>query len=302
MAEQYTGTSRDSSEISEKSSNNSRINVNCNDKERKMEENTPGGEASAEEDVLDLAFRAGNILVENGAEISRVEETIERICSHFNVHTEHAYVLSNGIFLTAGLNRQKDYAAVRYIPVKGTRYDRVIEVNQLSREIEEGRCTIAQARERLDQIETMHGKSDRAQIIGSGIASAAFCVLFGGSLTDALCALPAGLVLYIFVLKASTARKSKMLQNVLGGMIVTAICYLLYYFGAGKDLHDMIIGALMPLIPGVAFINGIRDMAEGDYLSGAVRMLDALLVFASISIGVGSITMLFYALTGGRPL
>lgn len=58
----------------------------------------------------------------------------------------------------------------------------------------------------------------------------------------------------------------------------------------------------MPLIPGVAFINGIRDMAEGDYLSGAVRMLDALLVFASISIGVGSITMLFYALTGGRPL
>ena len=39
--------------------------------------------------------------------------------------------------------------------------------------------------------------------------------------------------------------------------------------------------------PGVAFTNGIRDIVDGDYLSGCVRLLDAILVFCSIAIGVG---------------
>ncbi|MDY6342351.1 MAG: threonine/serine exporter family protein, partial [Lachnospiraceae bacterium] len=55
-----------------------------------------------ERSVLEVASRAGSILVESGAEISRVEETIERICRHYGVQSEHAYVLSNGIFLAAG--------------------------------------------------------------------------------------------------------------------------------------------------------------------------------------------------------
>ena len=53
-------------------------------------------------DVLDAAMTAGHILLENGAEIFRVEETIDRICHHFGVQSENAFVLSNGIFLTSG--------------------------------------------------------------------------------------------------------------------------------------------------------------------------------------------------------
>ncbi len=43
----------------------------------------------------------------------------------------------------------------------------------------------------------------------------------------------------------------------------------------------------MPLVPGVPFTNAIRDIADGDYISGSVRMLDALLIFFCIAIGVG---------------
>lgn len=41
----------------------------------------------------------------------------------------------------------------------------------------------------------------------------------------------------------------------------------------------MISGSIMPLVPGLAFTNGIRDIADGDYISGTVRMIDAVLVF-----------------------
>ncbi|MBR4434274.1 MAG: threonine/serine exporter family protein, partial [Bacteroidaceae bacterium] len=53
---------------------------------------------AVEQQALELATEAGHILLENGAEISRVEETMERIASHFDVDSENFFVLSNGIF------------------------------------------------------------------------------------------------------------------------------------------------------------------------------------------------------------
>ena len=49
---------------------------------------------------------------------------------------------------------------------------------------------------------------------------------------------------------------------------------------------DPIIGALMVLTPGVALTMGVRDILNGDYLSGSIRLLDALLIAGSIAGGV----------------
>ena len=49
---------------------------------------------------------------------------------------------------------------------------------------------------------------------------------------------------------------------------------------------DPIIGALMVLTPGVALTMGVRDILNGDYLSGSIRLLDALVIAGSIAGGV----------------
>ena len=105
--------------------------------------------------VLDCAMQAGSILLKNGAEIFRVEETVARMCSHYGVESEKAFVLSNGIFLTAGNGNEPFYAKVQHIPVSGARLDRVAAVNQLSREIEEGRYSPQEVKQKLDEIERM---------------------------------------------------------------------------------------------------------------------------------------------------
>ena len=38
----------------------------------------------------------------------------------------------------------------------------------------------------------------------------------------------------------------------------------------------------MILTPGIAFTMGIRDFVQGDYLSGTIRMIDALLIAATL--------------------
>lgn len=255
-----------------------------------------------DEDVLELALQAGHILLENGAEIFRVEETISRICKYYGVESGNAFVLSNGIFLTGRNVREEYFAKVQHIPVSGTHLDKVAAVNQLSREIEQGHYTVSEAFSELERIRTMQGKRPWVQILASGVGSATFCYLFGGNLGDSFAAFLTGLILYVYVLYISSPHLSKITGNIGGGMLSTLLCGLFAMLSIGQHMNFMIIGSIMPLIPGVAFTNAIRDMADEDYISGSVRMLDALLCFLCIAIGVGIGITILHQIDGGAML
>ena len=230
---------------------------------------------------LDLAYEAGSILLENGAEISRVEETMRRIASHYGVEDEDLFVLSNGIIAT-----DKNYARSKFIPIKGASLDKVVAVNQLSRKVEQGEYSLEQLEYRLKQIRAIKAKPAWEQILASAVGSAAFCIIFGGSFMDSLASFIAGLVLWVFMLFVASKRLSRIVGNVTGGLLATLVCFGLYRISLGEHLSNMIIGAIIPLIPGVAFTNGIRDMANEDYIASVTRLLDAMLTFFCIALGV----------------
>lgn len=171
----------------------------------KLEENRapdPKEESAAgdRQEIMEIAMRAGHILLENGAEISRVEETIDRICRHYGIQSANSFVLSNGIFSTMGNQREEFFARVQHIPVSGAHLNRVAAVNQLSREIEEGKHTIADLERCLDDIENMPGKRNIVQIMASAVGSGAFCLFFGGDLLDSAAAFLSGMLLYVYIL------------------------------------------------------------------------------------------------------
>lgn len=253
-------------------------------------------------EALNVAALAGDILLASGAEIFRVEETISRIAQAYGVKSSDAFVLSSGIFLTAGSEREEDFARVRHIPLSAARLDRVAAVNQLSREIVEGKHTPMEARKRLLEIQQMPPKPRLHQVLASGVGSACFCFLFGGDWLDSLAALASGLFLYLYLLYLVRGRLSKIASNISGGALVTMTCILLYQWGMGHHLGEMIIGSIIPLVPGVAFTTAIRDIADEDYIAGAVRMLDALLVTFCIAMGVGIVMMAYHSFVGGLVL
>ena len=250
--------------------------------------------------VYDIAMEAGHILLQNGAEISRVEETMERICRHYGEDCVDFFVLSNGIFTTGGYGTKESYAKVRHIPVNGARLDKVVAVNQLSREIEEGKYDSLEAvKERLHEISNMPSSKNWQKILASGIGSGFFCFLTGGSVPDCIAAFMVGIILYCYVIFIAEKYLSKILGNIVGGAIIVIVCILCLRLHVGNHLENIISGAIMPLIPGVAFANGIRDMADGDYISGAVRLLDAILRFLCIAIGVGVAFSIYHSMVGG---
>lgn len=256
-------------------------------------------EAKREREILLVALQAGRILLENGAEIFRVEDTVYRICHYYGLKSASAFVLSNGIFLTSGDEEETQFAKVQQIPVNNANLSRVAEVNQLSRRIEENTYTLPQARLELDRIEHLPGFPPMLQVAAAGIAGACFSFMFGGDLRDFSCSFFIGILLQVYLIRIGKPNFSKIVCNIIGGAWVTVLSILCYRLNLGPHLEAMMIGGIILMVPGMAFTNGIRDMADGDYISGSVRMLDAGLVFLCIAMGVGFVIALYGVLTGG---
>ncbi|MBO4614576.1 MAG: threonine/serine exporter family protein [Bacteroidales bacterium] len=249
--------------------------------------------ASDKKRVMDAAYEAGTILLENGAEISSVEETMSRMASHFGTEDDSFFVLSNGIMAT-----EKHYARSKYIPILGTCLEKVVEVNQLSRDVVQGKCDLDEVERRLKQIRNMKAKPAIEQIMGSAAGSAAFCIIFGGGIFDSIAAFISGTLLWTFMYFVGFRYMSRIMGNFIGGLFAAGLCIIMYAMGLGTHLSNMIIGAIIPLIPGVPFTNGIRDLANEDYIAGVTRLLDALLAFFCISLGVAAAFMIDAAIIG----
>jgi uncharacterized membrane protein YjjP (DUF1212 family) len=65
------------------------------------------------------------------------------------------------------------------------------------------------------------------------------------------------------------------------------------------EIDRVIIGSLMPLVPGVAIVNSIRDIISGDFVSGTSRLTEAILIAVALALGVGTVLQGYIIFFGG---
>ena len=239
------------------------------------------------EGAVDLAFRMGSVLLENGAEISRVQETSERVAKAYGVDDMGVYVLSNALFASGSDSGEIRRTAVRYVRSSSIHFARICAVNNLSREIADGRYSVAEANKKLDEIENIPPVKNSVLVAACGIGSACFCFIFGGSISDSLSALAVGLIVQLILNLSEKNKWSKIFSNIIASAAAALFTLALVLLGLGQNTDAIMAGAVIRLVPGVAMTTAIRDFFNSDYLSGTIRMIDAVLVGGSIAVGVG---------------
>ena len=275
--------------------------------------------------ALELVTRIGEVLLKTGGEIFRVQQTMQLVAKAYGIPGFQVYVLANGLFVSmqeegrtitrpvesgdaAGQEQlfgQEHLASrahlasqVRYVPLSSVHLGRVAAVNNLSREIVAQKYTVEEASRKIEQIDKLPFTSNAVQTLMSGLGAGAFCILFGGSLLDSAAAFLSGLVLWIFVLFLTARGANKIMVNILASALVTAMGVLFFHlFSFGDSMDMIVIGSIVPLLPGVPLTNSIRDYLNGDYLSGTIRMIDAVLVACCIALGVGIVLRVFQLVT-----
>ncbi len=240
-----------------------------------------------------MASLAGLLMISSGAETHRVEDAIYRILSTASFEHAEAMVFPTGLIVTLSDPKSESFSVTRRVAGVSNNLGRVADVNQVSREFCAGKITLDEAMAKLDAIKHYRRYSDLVRIIGYVIAASAFCVMFGGELLDAVGTLFCGLALaFVNVILGPRIGKG-FITNILAGAALTLTAgavafYADQWFNIHFQAHYMIIGSVMPLVPGLAMTNAARDILHGDYLSGGSRAIEAFCVAAVVSVGVGA--------------
>lgn len=250
------------------------------------------------EQILDTALDAGVSLLKCGAETRRVEETVIRIAGSYGMDVRNtSFSLTNGLMVSFDDNETGTHLTeIRGVPMGVTRLDKLIHLNQLSRDVAAGKYKVAEAKARLQEIDALPIRPLSVRLMLASVAAAAFSMMFGASLPEIVAASVSGLLAYLLTCFAKS-RISKVVMNAAAGFVMGLVaCLAAYLF---PELHisimGVILGAMMPLIPGIAFTNGFRDIGNADYLSGLVRLVDALLIFACMAAGTAIVYRIFSA-------
>lgn len=236
--------------------------------------------------ALDLAVAAGELLLRNGAETYRVEDTIKRICKKQGFWETEVFVFPTGIIVNSIYNDRR-LTRMKQITERDINLTVISRVNSLSRRFAAGQLTVAEGLGEISRLTATDGSFNKMAVLGAGaLASAAATILLGGSWADFWPAL-AATALVRLAIGVTVMNLAYILRVYLAGALAGLIGSVFVHTGFGLHVDKIIVGAVLPLVPGVALTNAIRDFISGDLMAGTIRLAEALLVAGAIAGGVG---------------
>ncbi|HEX3032414.1 MAG TPA: threonine/serine exporter family protein [Bacillota bacterium] len=239
------------------------------------------------EEIMELAMLAGEILLKNGAETYRVEDTVERIGLAGGMAKVEPYATITGLVLSLESPDGRACTRVRRIRERGISLNKVAQVNETSRDFAKGLCSVSQARQELERIrDAAKGYSTWVHILAAGIGSGCFAFLLGANLKEFFLAALAGALIQLFVLKLGQLGVNRLISNFVGGLVAAGTGTVAQSLLMGVRADQVIIGAIMSLVPGLALTNAVRDVIHEDLLSGLARGVEAALVSVAVAVGV----------------
>lgn len=234
--------------------------------------------------LFDTAVLAGEITLESGAEIFRVEDTTRRILSLSGFETVEVFATTTGLFVTLADPSIQPITQIRRINSRSTNLNRIALVNEISRDLCSGQLSPEDAIKRLREVRSTPPYSPWIINVGFLLSTMGFTVLFGGGISEVL---SSGLACAAMEFAGLLCRKSSngFVDNAVKTMAIALTANLLGHICPGLMVDIVIISSIMPLVPGVAITNAIRDTLQGDYNAGLARCAEAFICALAIAVG-----------------
>lgn len=242
-------------------------------------------------EVLESVNEIGYLLLKHGAEIYRVEESLQRMCEGLGFQKVEVFAIPTYYTLNLILHDGTPYQSSRRSRTNRIHLDHLYELNCLVREISNQSIPLEDIIPRIEQIKAQP-LNMKLILIGYIVSAAMFCVFFGGGFDDMCLSAIIGFILYYFLLLMEKLRMNSIVRTILASMVLATCAIFTQKMNLITNQQSVITGTLMLLVPGIAITNSLRDIISGDFISGLSRMIEAILIAASIAIGVGVMMML----------
>ena len=206
-------------------------------------------------------------MIENGAEISRAEDSALRMLRSLGCVRYCVFCLSSLVIICAD-----GYIVMNRIYVNDLNLSEIDRLNTLSRCICSG-------------IEPINRKPQEypllCRFLAVILATGSFCIYFGGTFSDAAFSGIIGIIISLLPRISSTSFAQIFIQSIVAGIL----SYVPLLLGISSQPAMIMIGTIMLLIPGIAIGSAIRDIMLSDTISGLVELTQSLFYALAIALG-----------------
>ena len=237
------------------------------------------------EQALNVALNIGKVLLKSGAETSRVEDTIARFCRSFGYHDVNVFATPTMIII--GDETAANASLMCRIRYRSNNLSNVKAVNDFSYGLRPETFDYEEAMAFLQHLLVQQPPYGKWTVcLASALCSAAFASMLGGNSHDFCAAFVTGGLAMTLLCQLTSYSLGAFWENTVAGAAIGSLAILCCSISVQCTRTNIIVGSLMPFLPGLAFTNGLRDYLSGDLISGNSRIAEALLFAVSIAFGL----------------
>lgn len=235
--------------------------------------------------LLNVLIQMGEALQNSGAEIYRVEDTLNRIGYACGAEEMNVFVITSSIVITLKMPGEESLTQTRRLRNSGNNdFVKLEELNELSRQICKSKISLEEFEAELQKI-VRQKANEKMLLLGNILAAASFCIFYGGNLWDCLIAGIVGAGIWLLENYMAPICLNQIAYQITASFISgLLICVITKVFPV-LHMDKIMIGDIMLLIPGLMFTNAIRDVLLGDTISASMRLVEALLLAAALALG-----------------
>lgn len=246
--------------------------------------------------IIMVAMDTAACLLSSGAETYRVEDTVVRVLQAYGMERANCFTTATGIMISC-IYEGKTYSLVNRVLSRGTNLEKIIEVNQLSRDAK--KMTIDQFSVKLNEICNLPTYSRWKNLIAAYFVAFGFVFVFDGEFPEAIFGGFVGIIVQYFTLVLQAKKINGFFSLIFTSLIITFSSLFLGALGLINSPNSLAYGTIMLLVPGLAITIAIRDTISGDLMSGISRCLEAFLIAVGTAVGSGLALKIWLFLGGG---
>lgn len=241
------------------------------------------------QEVLDICLISGGLMIEGGSEMYRVEDTMLRIAHNAGTKDPRVFATPTCVFMSLDGG---NLSQMKQIRERNINLELVDQVNELSRKFAAQQITLISLQKNILNLQRQAPTFPLwLQVIGAAALSATLMVLFMDDYDwlDFPAAAVVGALGYLSFVYFKRFTRIRFLSELISAMVMGLIAVLIKMIWPQMIVDNILTGALMTLVPGLALTNALRDLFMGDLLSGIVRLFEATLTALALGGGVAII-------------
>lgn len=236
-------------------------------------------------EFLDFIMSLSRLLIECGCSSNRLETLIETLGVSWDIRVE-VMALPTGVWISAKKGHKKAIDLVR-IRNWSVDLDRLARLNSLVESISGRKISIAEAH---DALVTEHSAkqpySTGITLLAGAGASSSLMYFYQGSTLEIILAFPIGAVLQILQKYIFIGENRRYLSDFLSAAFATIYALFFNYYYPSVDVPRLIIAGIIVIVPGLVLTNAVHELAQKNLVSGAAKMLEAVMITGALTMGV----------------